>query len=124
MLEHLEPDLALSRDDLFASMRLVEMRAPEAEAEGARLLVVRRLLAASFELHRALHAQTECALVNHYGTRGSRSLVEATGALFDALEEYATRCREAAVAARVSEKELGIRRWRDTRAVAGTAAVG
>lgn len=124
MREDMEAGLTLTRDDLFASMRFVDMRADGPEAEQARLLIVRRLLAASFELTRSLQAQTQCALVNHCGTRGTRSLAEATGVFVDALEEYAARCRDAALAARRSEEELGIRTWKDARSVVRTAAVG
>ncbi len=92
--------VSISRDDLLAAARLMELRAADEEAELDRLLLVRRLIAASFELTRTLRAQTECALVNHCGTPGTRSLEEATESLFRALADYAQRNREVAAAAR------------------------
>ncbi len=94
-----EARVTIARDDLVTNARLIETRASDPDAELARLMLVRRFIAASFELTRTLRTQTQCALVNHYGTAGTRSLEEATEALYDALAEYAARCREVAAEA-------------------------
>ncbi len=101
MIETVDPRVLLSRDDLLTNARLIEARAEDSDSELARLLLVRRFIAASFELIRSLHAQTRCALVNHCGTMGTNSLQEATETLFNALTEYALRCREVAMEARM-----------------------
>ncbi len=100
MIETMDARVIVSREDLLTTARLVESRAEEADVELARLVLVRRFIAASFELTRTLRTQTQCALVNHYGTAGTCSLEETTEALFDALAEYASRCREVAAEAR------------------------
>ena len=96
MIEAQGARVVLSRDDLLAAAEHIEARANDAEDELARLIVVRRLVAASFELNRALRMQTQCALVNHCGTPGSRSLREATEYLWDALAAYVQKCGEVA----------------------------
>lgn len=96
MIEAQGARVVLSRGDLLAAAEHIEARADDAEDELARLIVVRRLVAASFELSRTLRAQTQCALVNHCGTPASRSLREATEHLWEALASYAQRCREVA----------------------------
>ena len=102
MIESVDARVLVSRDDLLTNARLIEARASDPESELERLLLVRRFIAASFELTRSLRAQTECALVNHCGTTGSRSLAEATEVLYAALAEYGLRCREVALEARQS----------------------
>lgn len=96
MIEAPGERVVLTRDDLLAAADHIEARASNAEDELARLIVVRRLVAASFELSRALRMQTQCALVNHCGTPESRSLHEATEHLWEALATYARQCREVA----------------------------
>ena len=122
MIETVDARVMLSRDDLLRNARLIEMRASDADAELARLVLVRRFIAASFELTRTLRAQTQCALVNHFGTAGTRSLEEATEALYEALAEYAMRCREVAAEARRSEEDVPATTWASERAV-GVGAV-
>lgn len=111
MIEAPGPRVVLSRDDLLAAAEHIEARASDAEDELARLIVVRRLVAASFELSRALRMQTQSALVNHCGTPGSRGLREATEHLYDALAAYAQNCHEVAgqaqLFATLTEEELG-----------------
>ncbi len=96
MIEAQGARVVLSRADLLAAAEHIEARAGDAEEELERLILVRRLVAASFELSRTLRAQTQCALVNHCGTPGSRSLREATDYLWEALMTYAQKCREVA----------------------------
>ncbi len=96
MIEAPGARVVLSRDDLLAAADHIEARASDAEDELARLIQVRRLVAASFELSRALRMQTQCALVNHCGPLESRSLREATEHLWEALATYARQCREVA----------------------------
>ena len=116
MIETTEVRVLVTHDDLVCNARLIERREPNADAELRRLLLVRRFIAASFDLTRALRAQTECALVNHCGTAGTHSLEEATEVLFGALEEYALRCREVAIGGRTSEQEEEVS-WDTARAV-------
>lgn len=99
MIETVDARVIVARDDLLTNARLVESRAADPDAELARLVLVRRFIAASFELTRTLRAQTQCALVNHCGTAGTHSLEETTEALYDALAEYALRCRQVAAEA-------------------------
>ena len=110
MIEAQGARVTLSRDDLLAAAEHIEARASDAEDELARLIVVRRLVAASFELSRALRAQTQCALVNHCGQPGSGSLREATAYLWDAFAAYAQNCHEVAAQAQLAtltEEDLG-----------------
>jgi len=100
MIGIVDAPVTLRREDLLANARLIELRASDPEEELARLVQVRRFIAASFDLTRTLRAQTQCALVNHYGTAGTRSVEQATEALYAALAEYAVRCREVAAEAR------------------------
>ncbi len=96
MIEAQGARVVLSRADLLAAAEHIEARADDAEDELARLIAVRRLVAASFELSRTLRAQTQCALVNHCGAPRSRSLREATEHLWEALAAYAQNCRDVA----------------------------
>lgn len=102
MIEAQGARAVVSRDDLLAAVDRIEARENDAEEELARLIVVRRLVAASFELSRTLRAQTQSALVNHCGSPGSRGLREATELLWDAISAYARRCREVADDARAT----------------------
>lgn len=111
MIETVDARVMLTRDDLLTNAELIESRVGDPEAELARLLLVRRFIAASFELTRALRAQTQCALVNHFGTAGTRSLTEATDVLYEALAEYALRCREVASEARKSWQDGAPEDW-------------
>lgn len=117
MIEGARARVLVARDDLLANASLIERREQDADAELTRLLLVRRFIAASFELSRALRAQTECALVNHCGTAGTRSLQEASELLYGAFEEYALRCREVAVGARTADEAPDSRSWEGSRAV-------
>ncbi len=105
MIDEENARISISREDLMTAARLMEQRAADAETELDRLLLVRRLIAASFELTRTLRAQTQCALVNHCGSTGTRNLEEATETLFGALADYAARCREVAAGARTAARE-------------------
>ncbi len=110
MTGSVEARVTIARDDLVRNARLIEARASDPDAELARLMLVRRFIAASFELTRTLRTQTQCALVNHCGTAGMRSLAEATEALYDALAEYAARCREVAAEAGTGKTYLPVTR--------------
>ena len=111
MIDEENARISISREDLLTAARLMEQRAADAETELDRLLLVRRLIAASFELTRTLRAQTQCALVNHTGSTGMRSVEEATGALYEALAEYAARCREVASEARRTLEQAPTADW-------------
>lgn len=102
MIDSVDARVLISREELLTNARMIEARGREEGAELARLLQVRRFIAASFELTRSLHAQTQCAVVNHCGTIGTSSLEEATETLFGALVEYAAQCRALAIEARKS----------------------
>lgn len=116
MIEGVDQRVLISREDLLTSARLVESRDPDPETELQRLLLVRRFIAASFELSRLIRAQTNCALVNHCGTAGTASLEQATERMYTALEEFAQRCREVAVGGRTSAGS-GRSSWQPERAV-------
>ena len=111
MIETVDGRVVVSRDDLVTNARLIETRLQDPGAELTRLLLVRRFIAASFELTRTLRAQTQCALVNHTGSTGMRSVEEATGALYEALAEYAARCREVASEARRTLEQAPTADW-------------
>ncbi len=120
MIENAEAQVLLTRADLLTNAQVIEARAGDQEGELTRLLRVRRFIAASLELTRCLHAQTECALVNHCGTMGTRSLEEATELLYRALAEYARQCRALAIACRKSAAAPEAAVWEGNRlAVAG-----
>lgn len=121
MIESVDARVLVSHHDLLTDARLIEARAGDPESELERLLIVRRFIAASFELTRSLQAYTECALVNHCGTTGTRSLAEATEVLFAALSDYGMRCREVAMEARRSGYEDGSSWEEDRVAVCGAA---
>jgi hypothetical protein len=84
----------ITREDLRIVASITEDRLAEPELEVKRLVLVRRVLSAAFELDRTLRAQTRCALVNHCGTTGVHDVTEATERLFAALCEYALRVSE------------------------------
>ena len=86
----------ISEADLLASAHLIEERFTDRNMEANRTMLARDLLGSAFALERALRAHTRCALVNHYGTRGSNNLHEATQMLFDALLSYAATVSELA----------------------------
>lgn len=111
MIETIDPRVMLTRQDLLTNARLIETRVEDPDTELARLVLVRRFIAASFELTRTLRAHAQCALVNHCGTTASGSLEEATDALFSALSEYALRCREVAAEARAGWSGASCAPW-------------
>jgi hypothetical protein len=84
----------ITREDLRLVASIAEKRLAEPELELKRLVLVRRVLSAAFELDHTLRAQTRCALVNHCGTPGVQNLTEATERLFGALCEYTLRISE------------------------------
>lgn len=124
MIESVEARVLLSRSDLLTNARMIDKRESDPDAELARLLRVRRFIAASLELTRCLRAQTQAALVNHCGTAGTRGLAEATYVLFNALAEYALRARELAAAAGASGVEADGSHWEPEGTLVCGAAAG
>ena len=84
----------ITRKDLRLVASIIEERIADPERELKRLVLVRRVLSAAFEMDRTLRVQTRCARVNHCGTPGVHNLTEATERFFGALCEYAFRVSE------------------------------
>lgn len=83
--------------DMVAAATALESRFTEGGRESDRMQLSREFLHAAFELERAVHRHSHCALVNHRGTIGANSLVAATNSLFEALSEYAATMHEMAL---------------------------
>jgi len=93
MIEMNNRRVLITQADLTACSVLVDARYGEPDLETARMQAVRELIGSASALERAIRVQARCALVNHYGTRGTRDLGEATDALFEAMQDYASVIR-------------------------------
>lgn len=89
-------ELQIGRDEFRAAMAVTNARFPDVALEAERVLYARDFLAAAFALEQSLRIHARCALVNHYGSRGTNNLAEATERLFCSLGEYAASIRRIA----------------------------
>ena len=89
-------ELQIDRDEFRAAMAVTNARFPDVTLEAERVLCARDFLAAAFALEQALRIHARCALVNHYGSRGTNNFAEATERLFFSLGEYAASIRRIA----------------------------
>jgi hypothetical protein len=95
-------------EELRLVARITEQRLADPDLELTRLVLIRRVLGAAFELDRTLRSQTRCALVNHCGTPGVHNLTEETERFIGALGEYVLRIRELVERYHTPDTQAGI----------------